>query len=55
MRTRLYVYSIDLDPRLYVYLSLYVLYRFRPTSLCVPVSMCTHVFLLVSDLPFFFT
>jgi hypothetical protein len=37
MCTRLYVYSIDLEPRLYVY-----------PSLCVPVSMCTHVFLLVS-------
>jgi hypothetical protein len=43
MCTRLYVYSIDLYPRLYVY-----------TSLCVPVSMCTHVFFLVSDLPFFY-
>jgi hypothetical protein len=43
MCTRLYVYSIDLDPRLYVY-----------PSLSVPVSMCTHVFLLVSDWPFFY-
>jgi hypothetical protein len=50
MCTRLYVYSIDLDPRLYVYASLCILYRFRPPSLCVPVSMCTRLYVYSSFL-----